>query len=102
MSETPMPMTREELREFLAREVFIATCRKLDMTEEDGIVVSGADHEQFTEYVDAWLSALDKAGLAIVPKEPTPEQLALTATSQFDYSHEYREMVAASPYSVKR
>jgi hypothetical protein len=74
-----MPKNRDELTDFLMHIPFF-----------DGWAVTSAD---------ALLSALDKAGLCVVPKEATPEMIGDADPDAYRDGH--ARMCAASPFAVK-
>jgi hypothetical protein len=109
MTET-MPKNRDELRDFMARVVY-----------DTGESAKHLPWEKFRAEMpqNSWLaeaetilSALDKAGLAIVPKEPTIEMIRASDANQLESAahsygsppatgEEWSVMLSASPYSVK-
>jgi uncharacterized membrane protein len=96
-------MTREQLVEKIAR-----ACCEANGQEADAFLASGTEAE-WTFYVvdaEAALSAIEAAGLRIVPAEPTTAQLyagqrAWLADAERKSSTLYRAMVAASPIEPK-
>ena len=100
-------MTREELIEVMARA--ICAGQGLDWKDQFSIWSSNGDplaHEAFKHDATAALTALEAAGVRLVPVDPDDNQLAAGMESD-SISHPwealgvYRMMVSYSPYALK-
>lgn len=90
-----------DLRELLARALWSGLPRLYDEMPRPGSALA-EEHIRCNEGSDAILSALDAAGLVVVPREPTDVMASAvykrTVHGLFPFS-EYRAMLAASPFA---
>jgi hypothetical protein len=102
---TMTPKNREELARALFPEPFEGQ-PAMDVSD----YARRFDQQQAGYRTDAILRLLDAAGLAIVPKEPTPKMYEQAFASSFEWENKgwemspancYRAMLEASPYRGK-